>query len=54
MDFIKRANENEIGRKVKIADLKETILTGIVMRSPWKKDVQRMQKYHKAFYELRK
>lgn len=53
MEFINRANENEIGRKVKIADLKDNMNWDRILE-PTEKDVQRMQKYQKAYYELRK
>jgi (p)ppGpp synthase/HD superfamily hydrolase len=50
-EFIKRANQNEIGRKVKIADLKDNMNWDRIQQ-PTKKDVQRMQKYQEAYQLL--
>lgn len=53
MAFIGRVSQNAIGRKVKLADLEDNMnvmrignLTG--------KDTQRIDKYHRAWTELRK
>jgi (p)ppGpp synthase/HD superfamily hydrolase len=50
-DFIRRAKENPIGRKVKIADLKDNLnLDRISDPSP--EDFRRIEKYRKALHIL--
>jgi (p)ppGpp synthase/HD superfamily hydrolase len=50
-DFIRRAMENPIGRKVKIADLKDNLnLTRI--SNPSDEDFKRIEKYRKALHIL--
>jgi (p)ppGpp synthase/HD superfamily hydrolase len=53
MDFIRRANENEIGRKVKIADLKDNMNWDRIQQ-PTDDDLKRMQKYQKAYFQLKR
>ena len=51
-DFIKRSLRNDIGRKVKIADLRENLdVTRIGELS--KKDIKRINKYKKALQTLK-
>jgi (p)ppGpp synthase/HD superfamily hydrolase len=53
MEFIRRVSQNTIGRKVKLADLEDNMN---VMRIAYltEKDTQRIDKYHRAWAELRK
>lgn len=52
-DFIRRSMENEIGREVKLADVKDNMdWTRII--SPSETDMKRMQKYQQAYYMLTK
>lgn len=53
MDFIIRANENEIGRKVKIADLKDNMDWDRIQQ-PTDDDLKRMRKYQKAYFQLKR
>lgn len=47
-DFIQRCKENHIGRRVKIADLKDNMdITRLNELTD--KDVERLKKYHKAY-----
>jgi (p)ppGpp synthase/HD superfamily hydrolase len=50
-DFIRRAKQNEIGRKVKIADLKDNMDWSRIS-NPIKQDVERMKKYQQAYFIL--
>ena len=51
-DFIKRSLQNDIGRKVKIADLRENLdVTRI--RELSEKDIKRINKYKKALQTLK-
>lgn len=50
-DFIQRAKRNEIGRKVKLADLKDNMDWSRI-KQPTEDDMKRMQKYQKAYYML--
>ncbi|WP_440110242.1 HD domain-containing protein [Paenibacillus sp. QZ-Y1] len=50
-DFIQRAKQNEIGRKVKLADLKDNMDWSRI-KVPSEEDMKRMQKYQKAYYIL--
>lgn len=51
LDFILRAKQNEIGRKVKLADLKDN-MDWERIEQPAEEDMKRMQKYQKAYYML--
>lgn len=47
MEFIRRAGQNEVGRKVKIADLQDNLDLSRIAE-PTDKDRKRMKKYRKA------
>lgn len=47
MEFIRRAGQNEVGRKVKMADLKDNLDLSRIAE-PTKKDHKRMARYRKA------
>lgn len=52
-DFIKRCKKNPIGRKVKLADIKDNSdITRIP--NPSQKDYERLEKYNRARIELEK
>lgn len=51
-DFVQRAKQNEIGRKVKLADLKDNMDWNRI-KEPTEEDMKRMQKYQKAYYILK-
>lgn len=50
-EFVQRAKQNEIGRKVKLADLKDNMDWNRI-KEPTEDDMKRMQKYQKAYYIL--
>jgi (p)ppGpp synthase/HD superfamily hydrolase len=50
-DFIRRAKENPIGRKVKIADLKDNLNLNRIS-NPSTEDFKRTERYRKALYIL--
>ena len=53
MEFIRRVSQNAIGRKVKLADLEDNM--NVMRISNLKeKDTLRIDKYHRAWTELRK
>ncbi len=47
-DFIQRCKENPIGRRVKIADLKDN-MDVTRLNELTEKDIERLKKYHKAY-----
>ena len=50
-NFIQRCKENQIGRRVKMADLKDNMdITRL--NELTKKDIERLKKYHKAYKAL--
>lgn len=51
-EFIQRAKRNPIGKKVKIADLKDNMDWNRI-KEPTEEDMKRMQKYQKAYYILK-
>lgn len=50
-EFVQRTKQNEIGRKVKLADLKDNMDWNRI-KEPTEDDMKRMQKYQKAYYIL--
>ncbi|PYY28311.1 HD domain-containing protein [Paenibacillus illinoisensis] len=50
-EFVQRAKQNEVGRKVKLADLKDNMDWNRI-KEPTEDDMKRMQKYQKAYYIL--
>ncbi|MBB3111193.1 (p)ppGpp synthase/HD superfamily hydrolase [Paenibacillus phyllosphaerae] len=50
-DFVRRAKGNEIGRQVKLADLRDNMDWSRI-QEPTEKDMKRMQKYEQAYYML--
>lgn len=52
-DFIRRSMQNKIGRKVKLADVKDNMDWGRIA-NPNESDMKRMQKYQQAYYMLTK
>lgn len=52
-DFIRRSLQNEIGRKVKLADVKDNMDWNRII-NPSETDMKRMQKYQQAYYMLTK
>ncbi|MEK4427722.1 HD domain-containing protein [Paenibacillus sp. FSL M7-0802] len=51
MDFIRRCKQNELARKVKIADIEDNMDLSRI-EQPTKKDYERIKKYEKALKEL--
>lgn len=51
-EFIKRAKSNPLARKVKLADLEDNINI-LRLENLSDTDLQRLKKYHHAWYELR-
>jgi hypothetical protein len=51
MAFIRRAGANEIGRRVKMADLKDNMDTSRIA-APTERDHQRIAKYERALAYL--
>jgi (p)ppGpp synthase/HD superfamily hydrolase len=51
MDYIRRAKQNPIARKVKIADIKDNMDLSRIPE-PTEKDLQRMKRYEKALKVL--
>lgn len=51
-DFIDRVSKNDLARKVKMVDLRDNMNWDRI-QNPTKKDVERMQKYQKAYYMLK-
>ncbi|KAF6630599.1 GTP pyrophosphokinase [Paenibacillus sp. EKM208P] len=51
MDFIRRCKQNELARKVKIADIEDNMDLSRI-EQPTKKDYERTKKYEKALKEL--
>ncbi|KZE65057.1 GTP pyrophosphokinase [Paenibacillus jamilae] len=51
MDFIRRCKQNELARKVKIADIEDNMDLSRI-KQPTKKDYERIKKYEKALKEL--
>lgn len=47
MDFIRRVGQNEVGRKVKMADLEDNLDLSRI-KEPTEKDYKRLKKYRKA------
>lgn len=52
MDFIRRAGQNEVGRKVKMADLEDNLDLSRTAE-PTEQDYKRMEKYRKALEVLK-
>lgn len=51
MEFIQRAKENSIGRKVKLADLRDNLDIKRI-KNPTEQDYKRLDRYNKALVEL--
>jgi Guanosine polyphosphate pyrophosphohydrolases/synthetases len=50
-EFIERVSKNDLARRVKLADLKDNMNWDRI-QNPSEKDMERMQKYQKAYYML--
>lgn len=51
MDFVRRCKQNELARKVKMADIEDNMDLGRIPE-PSKEDYKRVEKYEKAWREL--